>query len=131
MKNKYGNKKLSLDGVVWDSKREYQRWIVLEKAQSEGLISGLERQPKFELLPGIREKYVKHLKTKNKVCERTIQLPINYTADFRYFKDGKEVIEDVKASAYMIPKEFVLKEKMFRYKYGFSIKRVYKPNEPI
>ncbi len=130
---KYGNKRLTIDGVTWDSKREYQRWLVLRQAEKDGLISELERQPKFELVPAIKEKYVKHLKTKDKVCERTAQLPITYTADFRYIKDGNIVVEDVKASPHMaaLDPKFLIKEKLFRWKFGFPIKRVYKPTDEI
>ena len=129
--NKYGNKKLVIDGVTWDSKREYQRWLVLRQAEADGLICKLERQPKFELIPAIKETYVKHLKTKDKVCERTAQLPITYTADFSYFKDGVRVIEDVKASKFMLPKEFVLKAKMMKYFHNIDVRLVYKANEPV
>lgn len=128
---KYGNKKLVIDDVTWDSKREYQRWLVLRQAEADGLISDLERQPKFELIPAIKETYVKHLKTKDKVYERTVQLACSYTADFRYIKDGKVVVEDVKISPKMLPPEYVLREKMFRAKFGFPIKRVYKANDEI
>ncbi len=128
---KYGNKRLTIDGVTWDSKREYQRWLVLRQAEKDGLISDLERQPKYELVPAIKEKYVKHLKTKDKECERTAQLPIAYTADFRYIKDGKVIVEDVKASKYMLPKEFTIKSKLMRYVHGIAVRCVYKANEPI
>lgn len=129
--NKYGNKKLVIDGVTWDSKREYQRWLVLRQAEADGLISDLERQPKFELIPAIKETYVKHLKTKDKVCQRVVQLACSYTADFRYKKNGVEVVEDVKISPKMLPPEYILREKMFRAKFGFPIKRVYKPTDEI
>jgi indolepyruvate ferredoxin oxidoreductase beta subunit len=46
-------------------------------------------------------------------------------------KDGVMVVEDVKISDYLLPKDYILKEKLFRWKYGFSIKRVYKPNDVI
>ncbi len=130
---KYGNKRLTIDGVTWDSKREYQRWLVLRQAEKDGLISDLERQPKYELVPAIKETYIKHLKTKDKVCERTAQLPITYTADFRYIKDGNTVVEDVKASPHMaaLDPKFLIKEKLFRWKFGFPIKRIYKPTDEI
>ena len=52
-------------------------------------------------------------------------------ADFRYNKDGVVVVEDVKISPKMLPPEYILREKMFRYKFGFPIKRVYKPTDEI
>lgn len=128
---KYNNKKVEHNGILFDSKKEKDRFVFLKDAEEQGLISNLQRQVKFELLPAIKEKYIKHLKTKEKECERTVQLAISYTCDFQYEKDGVVVVEDIKPSPALIPKEFVLKEKLFRYKYGFSIKRVYKPNEKI
>lgn len=129
--SKYHNKKVVIDGIKFDSKREGDRYLVLKNAESQGIISDLKLQVKFELIPAIRENVIKKLKTKEKVEEKTIQLAINYTADFTYLKDGVFVVEDCKISKYMIPKEYVIKEKIFRWKYGFPIKRVYKPTDYI
>ena len=128
---KYGNKRVEWQGIAFDSKKEMQRYLVLKEAQDKGIISDLELQPKWELIPKITETYVKHLKTKDKVCERTAQLPIAYTADFGYVKDGERIIEDVKISPKMLPKEFVLKVKMMRAIHGIKIRCVYKANEEI
>lgn len=130
---KYNNKKTIVDNIEFDSKKEAQRYIVLKEAEADGYIYNLELQPKFELIPAIREEYVKHLKTKDKIETRTVQLAITYKADFRYTKDGVEVIEDVKASPKMasLDKAFLIKEKLFRWKFGFSIKRVYGANDSI
>jgi hypothetical protein len=130
---KYNNKKTVVDNIEFDSKKEAQRYLVLKDAETNGVISNLELQPKFELIPAIREEYVKHLKTKDKVETRTVQLAITYTADFLYLKDGKTIVEDVKASPKMaaLDPKFLLKEKMFRYFFGFPIKRVYNANDQI
>ena len=130
---KYNNKKTFVDNIEFDSKKEAQRYLVLKDAETNGVISNLELQPKFELIPAIREEYVKHLKTKDKIETRTVQLAITYTADFRYLKDGETIVEDVKASPKMaaLDPKFLLKEKMFRYFFGFPIKRVYNANDPI
>lgn len=130
-KSKYGNKRVEWNGISFDSKKEMQRYITLKDAQNKGIIFELELQPTFELIPKITETYVKHLKTKDKVCERTAQLPITYTADFRYKKDGVVVVEDVKISPKMLPKEFVLKVKMMRAIHGIKVRCVYKANEVI
>ena len=129
--SKYRNKKVSFQGEEFDSKRELQRYLVLKDAESKGIIQNLQKQVKFELIPKIEEDIVIHLKTKDKIQRKTIQLPIVYRADFVYEKDGVKVVEDIKISEYLLPKEYLLKEKLFRWKYGFSIKRVYKPNDVI
>lgn len=128
---KYKNKKVIYDGIEFDSTKESQRYLILKQAVKDGLISNLELQVKFELIPCIKEKYIKHLKTKDKSIIRTAQQPITYTCDFRYVKDGQEVVEDVKASPKIIPPEYVLKEKLFFWKYGNKIKRVFNPNDVI
>lgn len=128
---KYNNKTFEADGYKWDSKKEYQRWLVLKDAEAQGLITGLQRQVKFELIPAVREEYVEHLKTKDKIKTRTLQLAICYTCDFAYYKDGEYIVSDVKASPKMLPKEYVLKKKMLFALKGILIKEVYKANDPI
>ena len=128
---KYNNKKTVVDNIEFDSKKEAQRWIVLKEAEAQGVITDLQRQVKFELIPAVREEYVEHLKTKDKIKTRTLQLAICYTCDFAYYKDGEYIVSDVKASPKMLPKEYVLKKKMLFALKGILIKEVYKANDPI
>ena len=129
---KYGNSKVEYNGITFDSKRERDRYIVLSQAQEDGLISNLMLQPKWELIPKITEKFTKHLKTKDKECERTVQHAITYAADFSYNdRYGNLVVEDVKISPSLLPKEFILKVKMMRALQGIKVKCIYKPNESI
>lgn len=128
---KYGNKKVEYQGKLFDSKREMQRYIVLKEAEEKGVISDLQTQVVFELVPAITEEYVKHLKTKDKIETRVAQRAILYKADFVYIKDGEEVIEDVKIAKGLIPKDFALKEKIFYWKYGKRIQLVFNANDPI
>ena len=128
---KYNNTKVEYDGIKFDSKKEMQRYIVLKDAENSGVISNLELQVKYELIPAVREEYIEHLKTKDKIKTRTLQLPITYTCDFQYLKDGVLIVEDVKASPKMLPKEFVLKEKMMFALKGIKIKKVYSIKEEI
>lgn len=128
---KYNNTKVEYDGIKFDSKKEMQRYIVLKNAENSGVISNLELQVKYELIPAVREEYIEHLKTKDKVKTRTLQLPITYTCDFQYLKNGVLIVEDVKASPKMLPKEFVLKEKMMFALKGIKIKKVYSVKEEI
>lgn len=130
---KYGNRKVTHEGIVFDSKKELSRYLYLQDLQSRGEISGLQRQVKFILIPSIKELSEVQLKTKIKFVERTIQLAITYTADFTYWKGDQYVVEDVKASpkATALDNVFLLKEKIFRWVYGYPIKRVYKPNEEL
>lgn len=130
-KSKYNNKKIVNEFGKWDSKKEFRYWLVLKEAETQGLITDLQRQVKFELIPAVREKYIKHLKTKDKECERTLQRPITYTCDFTYYKDGEYIVSDVKSSPKTLPKEFLLKEKMMFALKGIKIKRVFSVTDDI
>lgn len=128
---KYKNHKIEFNGIKFDSKKEMQRYILLKEAEDKGIIQDLKLQVRFELIPAIKEEYVEHLKTKDKIKTRTVQLPITYTCDFQYYKNGELVVEDVKASKSMLPKEFVLKEKMMFAIKGIKIKKVFSIKEEI
>ncbi len=128
---KYKNHKIEFNGIKFDSKKEMQRYILLKEAEDKGIIQDLKLQVRFELIPAIKEEYVEHLKTKDKIKTRTVQLPITYTCDFQYYKNGELIVEDVKASKSMLPKEFVLKEKMMFALKGIKIKKVFSIKEEI
>lgn len=128
---KYGNRETVICGEKFDSAKEGRRYLYLLDAQKRGIISYLQRQVRFELIPSVTEEYVVHLKTKDKVKTRTVQLPITYTCDFQYIKDGELVVEDVKPSPKILPKEFQLKKKMMLALKGIKVKMVYDAAEPI
>lgn len=134
-RSKYGNKKVVVDGETFDSKKEKARYDVLKLAEEAGVIENLSRQVKFELIPAIREEYVEQLKTKTRTKTRTLQKAITYTADFEYYHVGRDewVVEDIKSSPKQasLDKCFLLKEKLFRWRYGYGIKRTYNANAPI
>lgn len=132
---KYGNKKVQYNGISFDSEKEYKRYLVLLDAQNRGIISNLECHPKYELIPKMShtETTEVQLKTKTKIVTKEVcdQLPITYTADFRYNKGDNIIVEDVKASAYMIPKEFELKKKLLYWRLGVKIRLVFKATEEV
>lgn len=124
-KKKYNNKKVEIDGILFDSNLEGKVYIALKDMQERGLISQLETHPRWELQPKLTESYIKHLKTKDKVCERTILQPIYYTADFSFIQNEKLRVIDVKGSKYVISKDFPLRVKILRFKYGIDVHVVY------
>ena len=128
---RYNHKTILVDGLKFDSQKEYNRFLFLKKAEEQGLISNLRTQVKFELIPKVTEEYVEHLKTKDKIKTRTLQLPITWTADFVYIKDGEEIVEDVKAHKRLLSDRFVVKEKIFFWKYRKRIRIVYDANEEV
>lgn len=125
-RSKYGNRKFIADGYKWDSEREYVRWKELCLMQDNGLVSELNRQVVFELIPAICEDVLVVMKTKTKTKRKTVQRPINFIVDFTYMdSDGNFVAEDVKIAPHMLPKEYVLKKKMLRFFHGIELKEYY------
>lgn len=128
---RYNHTTVEADGLKFDSKKEYQRYLFLKEAEDKGLITDLRTQVKFELIPAVTEEYVEHLKTKDKIKTRTLQLAITWTADFVYLKNGEEVIEDVKPSKFLLSDRFVIKEKLFFWKYRKKIRLIYDVTDAI
>lgn len=113
--NKYKNKKVTVNGKVFDSKKEAKRYCELIKLEQAGLIKDLEIQKKFLLLDTFR----KNGKTYKQ---------ISYYADFVYFDiySKKTIVEDVKASKNFKTDVYKIKRKLFEYKYpDLTITEVY------
>jgi ribosomal protein S8 len=105
---KYHSTRTQIDGIWFDSKKEANRYSELRVMEKSGEISGLTLQPEYQLQPGF---------TYDGKKERAIV----YRADFRYSKDGKIIVEDVKASSRFKTNIYKLKRKMLLYKYGEKI----------
>lgn len=111
-KTKYHNKKVSFQGIEFDSKKERDFYIYLLSQQQHGEISNLRIQVHYELLPAIYKSTVIHLKTKDKTVSTLVQRKVEYVADFVYTdKDGTERVIDTKGFR---TKEYQLKKKMMR-----------------
>lgn len=104
--SKYHAKKTVVDGITFDSRREADRYLVLKGMEEEGVIDGLRRQVRYELIPAF-DVGGRHYR------------PVFYVADFVYMEDGKEVVEDVKG---MRTDVYRLKSKLFARRYGMSIR---------
>ncbi len=105
---KYHNKKCIYKNIKFDSLKERNHYIVLEHLEKTNQIKDLKRQVKFELQPSF------------KLNGKTIRA-INYIADFTYLKDEVLVVVDTKGFR---TKDYLLKKKMFQYKYGMDIVEV-------
>lgn len=55
--NKFGNRKVTVDGETFDSKKEYNRYRELLLLVRAGKIHDLFRQVKYELIPAQYETY--------------------------------------------------------------------------
>lgn len=113
---KYKNRKTSVYGMTFDSRKEADRFVELEFMQRAGRIKDLRRQVKYVLIPSQRG-------DDKKVIEREC----SYIADFVYtdLKTGETVVEDVKGyrggGAYEV---FKIKRKLMLERYRIRIKEV-------
>lgn len=128
--NKFGAKRIKdpITGEIFDSKAEHRRWCELRLLERAGKISGLKRQVTFELIPSQREESTEVYKAgPQKGLPKpgaVIEKACSYVADFVYCDfDGKTIVEDTKGlkkgAAYDL---FVIKRKLFLYRYGIKIK---------
>ena len=106
---KYGNRKVERDGIEFDSMKEAHRYCELKLMQRAGVISDLQLQVSFELIPTQR--------IDGKVVERAV----NYVADFVYKQNGLTVVEDTKG--YKTP-EYIIKRKLMLWVHGIRIREI-------
>lgn len=122
--NKYGNKKVIVNGEVFDSKRELMRYQELKMLERCGLIKDLKRQVTYELIPTQREEstrvYTKGRKKGQPIEGKIIEKAVTYIADFVYTDTatGKEVVEDAKG---MRTRDYIIKRKLMLYIHGIKI----------
>ena len=117
--NKYKSRKTSVNGAIFDSKKEYNRYIELTLLSRSGAIKGLKRQVKFELIPAQYESDI--ISPRGKVKKgKLIERAVSYIADFVYTdENGKIVAEDCKG---MRTKDYIIKRKLLLYMHGIKIK---------
>jgi len=107
--SKSAKEKRTLNGYTFSSDLEYKFYVYLLSQQEKGIVKNIKLQPKF-LLQDKYEKYGKKI------------LAINYIADFEVeYENGDVIIFDTKG---MTTSDFVIKRKMFDYKYPDKILKV-------
>lgn len=125
--SKYFNKKtISLDGSVFDSRKEARRWGELSLLLRAGKITDLDRQVKFELIPAQYETYERYGKNGQRLKDgtRLVERAAIYTADFVYTdENGVRVIEDTKSQATRT-EAYILRRKLMYARYKIKIKEV-------
>lgn len=114
---KYKNKKITVDGIAFDSKKEAKRYQELKALEQAGAILNLRLQVKYILIPaqyGIVD-------GKRKCLEREV----TYIADFEYYdSDGNKHVEDTKNPYLRKEPRYVMKRKMMFYFHGIRIEEV-------
>lgn len=121
--SKYGNKKVVVGGIEFDSKREARRYLELKAAENAGVIQDLQMQVEFELIPAQYEYFDRYGKKgqRLKAGQRCIEKKCCYVADFTYWADGKRIVEDTKGHR---TKDYIIKRKLMLYIHGIRIKEV-------
>jgi len=98
---KYHNKKITVNGIKYDSEKEYNRYCELKLLERAGIIKDLQRQVEYELLP-----------------KQDGERAVKYKADFVYTENGKQIVEDVKGYR---TKDYIIKRKLMLYQHGIKI----------
>lgn len=108
-RSKYGAKKVTVNGITFDSQKEYRRFCELSLLERAGKITELQRQVKFELIPS------------QKIDGKVVERACTYVADFVYSENYRWVVEDTKGFK---TKDYIIKRKLMLHKYGIRIKEV-------
>lgn len=103
---KYGNRKVVIDGIQFDSSKEGRRWQDLKLLETAGEIHSLETQVRYKI--NVNGEHI---------CD--------YIADFVYMHKGLTlVVEDVKSEATRKLPAFRLKKKLMKAVLGIDISEV-------
>lgn len=113
LRSKFFSKKVVVDGITFDSKKESQRYLQLKELEKEGKIKDLELQKEYVL----QDKFKLNGKTRRQ---------ITYKADFSYVsvEDDRIHVEDVKSPYTAKDKVYRIKKKLFEFKYGIELEEV-------
>lgn len=104
---KYRNHKCEYSGIKFDSKKEMERYLTLKICADKGIISDLNLQVPFLLVP------------KNEEFRGAY-----YRADFTYMQDGNLIVEDVKSPITRENAEYKLKKKLMFHVHKIKIKEI-------
>jgi len=111
LKSKYRNVKVTIDGDVFDSKREAQRWHELKLLEHAGRISELRHHP---------EPFGLHCPTTPTAGDAFAMAAVcTYEPDFSYVEDGQLIVEDAKGVKTAL---YRLKKKWLKREYGIDIR---------
>lgn len=119
-RSKYRSRKVSADGIVFDSMKEYKRFCELQILEKAGEIQDLQRQVKYVLIPAQREPDTTGPRGGIRKG-KTIEKECSYIADFVYRQNGETVVEDTKGFR---TTDYIIKRKMMLFIHGIRIKEI-------
>lgn len=104
---KYHSRKVMIDGIEFDSRREAQRYAELKLLERAGEITDLRTQVKYTLIPA------------QKKLSGGTERACTYTADFVYRdKSGREIVEDAKG---MRTQQYIIRRKLMLWVHGIEV----------
>jgi hypothetical protein len=121
--NKYGNKKVIVNGIEFDSKKEAKRFSELSLLEKAGAIQDLQMQVKFVLIPAQYETVERYGKKGQRLKDgqRCLEKECAYIADFVYTENGKKIVEDTKGFR---TADYIIKRKLMLYVHKIQIKEI-------
>lgn len=121
--NKYGNKKITVNGKTYASHKEYERACELQLMEKAGLVTDLQEQVPFLLIPAQYETYPRYGKKGQPLKDgrKCVEQSCVYIADFVYKANGLEIVEDAKGKR---TADYIIKRKLMLYNYGIRIREV-------
>ena len=111
-RSKYGNKKITFNGMTFDSQKEFNRYGELMLLQRAGRIKDLQRQVPYVIIPPQKDGR-----------GRVIFRETKYIADFVYFDRDRNrwVVEDVKGVKTEV---YRIKKKLMYLQHGLLVEEV-------
>lgn len=108
-RNKFNNKKVEVDGIVFDSKMEANYYEYLKEEHENGRVSHFSLQPKYTLQPSFKKR-------------GKLFRAIDYKADFEvHYPNGDFVTIDIKGFE---TADFKIKRKLFEKTYPQELKLI-------
>lgn len=104
MGNKFHAKKVVIDGIEFDSKRESKYYRHFVDVANAGLITNIEVHPRFILLNSFKD------------CNGKTERAITYKPDFRLtYADGSVEVVEVKSKRTAKEPDYIMRRKLFKH----------------
>lgn len=101
MANKFHAKKVTIDGIEFDSKRESEYY---KRYKADKSIAKIECHPKYTLLDSFRD------------CNGKAERAITYKPDFRLtYADGSVEVVEVKSKRTAKEPDYIMRRKLFKH----------------
>ena len=111
-KSRINHQRVVANGIEFDSKVDHDRYLELLVMERAGAISELECHPTWELIPT------------QKVPGKRALRGHRYTADFKYMRDGKLIVEDVKSVRSREERDYIINRKLMWMLLGIYVEEV-------